>query len=157
MGTAEGVKPKKILMVAGEASGDLHGAHLMEAIHRIDPGVEFYGVGGEGMERRGMRCLYRSHSLSVVGITEVLRKLRSIFKALLGLKQSLVKERPDLVVLIDFPDFNLRMAKFAIERVRVLYITSGVGLEGRQGQGMAKWVEKMSSLLFRVPLYERKG
>ncbi len=67
-------------MVAGEASGDLHGAHLVEAIHRIDPEIQFLGVGGEGLERAGMRLLYSSRALSVVGITEVLPKIRSILK-----------------------------------------------------------------------------
>jgi len=104
-------------MVAGEVSGDLHGAHLMEAILRIDPKVQFFGVGGERLERMGMKLLYPSQSLSVVGITEVLFKIRSILRALRGLKQSLDQERPDLIILIDFPDFNLRLAKIAIKRV----------------------------------------
>ena len=63
-------------MVAGEVSGDLHGAHLVEAIHRLDPEVQFLGVGGEGLERAGMKLLYPSRALSVVGITEVLPKIR---------------------------------------------------------------------------------
>ena len=61
---------KKILMVAGETSGDLHGAHLVEAIHQIDPEVQLLGVGGEHLERKGMKLLYHSHSLSVVVITD---------------------------------------------------------------------------------------
>jgi len=148
-------------MVAGEVSGDLHGAHLMEEIHRIDPGVEFFGVGGEGMERMGMRCLYRSQSLSVVGITEVLRKLGSIVEALRGVKQFLVKERPDLVILIDLPDFNLRIAKFAHRKgIRVLYYISPQVWAWRSGRvkRIAKWVEKMVVLFsFEVPLYEAEG
>jgi len=98
-------------VVAGEVSGDLHGSHLVEAVHRIDPEVQFFGVGGEGLERKGMHLLYRAQSLSVVGITEVLVKLRTILKTLRGLKASLGREKPDLVILIDFPEFNLRLAK----------------------------------------------
>lgn len=155
------MKPKKILMVAGEASGDLHGAHLVEAIHRIDPGVEFSGVGGEGLERAGMKILYPSRALSVVGITEVLPKIRSILKALRMLKQSLKQERPDLVVLIDFPDFNLRLAKYAHQQgVPVLYYISPqvwVWRSGRVRQ-IARWVRKMVVFFpFEVPIYRDAG
>ena len=119
------MKSKKILLVAGEVSGDLHGSHLVEAIQRIEPEVQFFGVGGEGLKRRGMKLLYPAHSLSVVGVTEVFIKLPSILKALRRLKNFLVKERPDLVILIDFPDFNLRLAKMAHRRkIPVLYYIS---------------------------------
>src|SRR5512139_2255341 len=95
-GSAERMKPKKVLLVAGEVSGDLHGSYLVEAIHRIDPEIQFFGVGGEGLKRVGMRLLHHSQSLSVVGITEVFVKLRSILKALRTLKRSLETEKPDL-------------------------------------------------------------
>lgn len=148
-------------MVAGEVSGDLYGAHLMEAIHRIDPEVQFFGVGGEELEKRGMKLLYRSHTLSVVGITEVFFKLSSILKALRGLKQSLDLERPDLLLLIDFPDFNLRLAKFAYQRgIPVLYYISPQVWAWRSGRIklMAQWVKKMIVLFpFEIPLYEAAG
>ena len=100
------------MMVAGEASGDLHGARLLEAVHQMDPGIQFFGMGGAALKRTGMAILYSNESLSVVGITEVLLKLGAIRKALSGLKRALRLERPDLVILIDFPDFNLRLAEF---------------------------------------------
>ena len=124
-------------MVAGEASGDLHGAHLLEAIRQIDPDIQFFGMGGEALRRTGMNLLYHHQSLSVVGITEVLLKLRSIRKALRGLKQALDLEKPDLVILIDFPDFNLRLAKFASparDSGLLLHQSPGVGLEARKGK-----------------------
>jgi len=155
------MKPKKILMVAGEVSGDLHGAHLAQAIHRIDPGVEFLGVGGEGLERAGMRLLYPSRALSVVGITEVLPKIRSILKAFKILKQSLDRERPDLVVLIDFPDFNLRLAKMAHRRkIPVLYYISPQVWAWRPGRvkQISRWVKKMIVFFpFEVPIYRQAG
>jgi lipid-A-disaccharide synthase len=155
------MKPKKILLVAGEVSGDLHGAHLLEAIHRIDPEIEFSGVGGEGLERKGMKLLYPSHSLSVVGITEVLLKLRSILKALRELKKSLDRERPDLIILIDFPDFNLRLAKMAYQRgIPVLYYISPQvwAWRPKRVKLIARWVKKMVVLFpFEVPLYEAAG
>ena len=84
---------KKIMMVTGEVSGDLHGAHLVDAIHQIDPEVQFFGMGGEALKSKEMRLLYHHQSLSVVGITEVLLKLRSIQKALRRLKRSMAEER----------------------------------------------------------------
>jgi lipid-A-disaccharide synthase len=157
----ERIRPKKILMVAGEASGDLHGAHLMEAIQHVDPKVQFFGVGGRGMERMGMELLYRSESLSVVGITEVLFKLRLIVKALRDLKGSLLRERPDLVILIDFPDFNLRLAKTAHQHgIPVFYYISPQVWAWRSGRvkQIAQRVKKMVVFFpFEVPLYEAAG
>jgi lipid-A-disaccharide synthase len=155
------MKSKKILMVAGEVSGDLHGAHLMEAILRIDPKVQFFGVGGERLERMGMKLLYPSQSLSVVGITEVLFKIRSILKALRRLKQSLDQERPDLIILIDFPDFNLRLAKIAHRKgiPTLYYISPQVwAWRPKRVKLIAQWVRKMVVLFsFEVPLYEAAG
>jgi lipid-A-disaccharide synthase len=155
------MRSKKILMVAGEVSGDLHGAHLMEAIHRIDPDVHFFGIGGERLEKMGMKLLYHSSSLSVVGITEVLLKMRAIMKALRGLKKSLDRERPDLVILIDFPDFNLRLAKIAHRKgIPILYYISPQiwAWRSKRVKLIAQWVKKMLVLFpFEVPLYEAAG
>jgi len=160
-GSAEQMKSKKILLVAGEVSGDLHGSHLVEAIHRIDPEIQFFGVGGEGLKRVGMRLLHHSQSLSVVGITEVFVKLRSILKALRTLKRSLEREKPDLVILIDFPDFNLRLAKIAHRKgIPILYYISPQVWAWRPGRVklIARLVKKMVVLFpFEVPLYEAAG
>lgn len=155
------MKSKKILLVAGEVSGDLHGSHLVEAVHRIDPEVQFFGVGGEGLERKGMQLLYRAQSLSVVGITEVFLKLRAILKTLRGLKASLEREKPDLVILIDFPDFNLRLAKIAHRRgIPILYYISPQVWAWRPNRVklIARLVRKMIVFFsFEVPLYEAAG
>jgi lipid-A-disaccharide synthase len=155
------MKSKKILLVAGEVSGDLHGSHLVEAIQRIEPDVQFLGVGGEGLERRGMKLLYPAHSLSVVGITEVFVKLRTILKALRGLKRSLEREKPDLVILIDFPEFNLRLAKIAHRRgIPILYYISPQvwAWRPKRIRLIAQLVRKMVVLFpFEVPLYEAAG
>jgi lipid-A-disaccharide synthase len=142
------MKSKKILLVAGEVSGDLHGSHLVEAIHRIHPEVQFWGVGGEDLKKSGMEILYSAHSLSVVGITEVFTKLRSILKALRRLKKSLKQERPDLVILIDFPDFNFRLAKIAHRRgIPILYYISPQvwAWRPKRTQWIARVVKKWSS------------
>jgi len=152
---------KKILMVAGETSGDLHGAHLVEAIHQIDPEVQLLGVGGEHLARKGMKILYHSQSLSVVGLTEVLFKLKTILKALKGLKESLDQEKPNLIVLIDFPDFNLRLAKVAHQKgIPVLYYISPQIWAWRPGRVklIAERVKKMVVFFpFEVPLYKAAG
>ena len=155
------MKSKKILLVAGEVSGDLHGSHLVEAIQRIEPEVQFFGVGGEGLKRRGMKLLYPAHSLSVVGITEVFLKLGTILKALRGLKGSLEREKPNLVILIDFPEFNLRLARIAHRRgIPILYYISPQVWAWRPKRInlIARLVKKMIVLFpFEVPLYEAAG
>jgi lipid-A-disaccharide synthase len=160
-GGADQMKSKKILLVAGEVSGDLHGSHLVGAVHRIDPEVQFFGVGGEGLEREGMRILYRAQSLSVVGITEVFVKLRTILKTLQGLKASLKREKPNLVILIDFPDFNLRLARIAHRRgIPILYYISPQVWAWRPNRVklIARLVRKMVVFFsFEVPLYEAAG
>jgi len=152
---------KRVMMVAGEASGDLHGAHLLEAIHQIDPSIQFFGMGGEALKTKGMALLYHNQSLSVVGITEVFLKLRSIRRALARLKQFLHLEKPDLVILIDFPDFNFRLAKFACRRgIPVLYYISPQVWAWRSGRVkfIARWVKKMVVFFaFEVPIYEAAG
>jgi lipid-A-disaccharide synthase len=160
-GPKEPMRPRKVLLVAGEVSGDLQGSHLVEAVHRIDPEIQFFGVGGEGLKRAGMRLLQHSQSLSVVGITEVFVKLRSIFKALRTLKRSLKREKPDLVILIDFPDFNLRLARVAHRKgIPILYYISPQVWAWRSGRVklIARLVKKMVVLFpFEVPLYEAAG
>ena len=155
------MESKKILLVAGEVSGDLHGTHLVEAIQSIDPEIQFFGVGGEGLEKVGMKLLYHSQSLSVVGITEVFVKLRSILKALRALKKSLEREKPDLVILIDFPDFNLRLAKLVHRRgIPILYYISPQiwAWRPKRIKLISRVIRKMVVLFpFEVPLYEAAG
>ncbi len=113
------------MLVAGEVSGDLHGAHLVEALQKIAPEIQFFGVGGERLKERGMKLLHHVHSLSVVGISEALRKLRIALKTLQELKEAMERERPDLLILIDYPEFNLRLAKMAHRRgIPILYYIS---------------------------------
>ena len=155
------MRSKKILLVAGEVSGDLHGAHLMGAIQSLDPEIRFFGVGGEGMERMGLKLLYSSQSLSVVGITEVFFRLGTLLRALRGLKKFLDRERPDLVILIDFPDFNFRVARIAHQRrIPILYYISPQVWAWRSGRvkPLSRWVKKMVVFFpFEVPIYERAG
>ena len=155
------MKSKKIMLVAGEVSGDLHGAHLVQAIQEIDPEIQFFGVGGEGLEKRGMKLLHHVQSLSVVGISEAFCKLRTALKILRDLKEAMEQERPDLVILIDYPEFNLRLARIARQkRIPVLYYISPQIWAWRPGRvrSIAKLVRKMVVLFpFEVSLYQAAG
>jgi len=104
---------KKVLIVAGEASGDLHGSHLVAEMLSLDPTLRFYGVGGEKMRSAGVTLLADIAEMAVVGITEVLLNINRVYKVYRRLKESLSTESPSLVILIDYPDFNLRFARAA--------------------------------------------
>ncbi len=151
---------KKILIVAGEASADLHGSNLIKSIKEINPNIQFYGIGGEKIRAMGADILYDSSDMAVVGITEVFSKLKTIIKALRGLKKSLDLYRPDLAILIDYPDFNLYLAKFARKKgIPVLYYISPQVWAWRSGRTkkIARLVDKMLVILpFERSFYEKE-
>lgn len=148
-------------MVAGEVSGDLYGGMLAAAIKAIAPQVVCYGVGGKEMERQGVKIIYSSAELAVVGATEVLSKIRHIIKAWDLVKRFIEQQRPDLAILIDYPGFNLRLAKFCRDHgVPVLYYVSPQVWAWRSGRinKIAKRVTKMAVILpFEAPLYKAAG
>ncbi|HKK01613.1 MAG TPA: lipid-A-disaccharide synthase [Desulfuromonadales bacterium] len=105
---------RRALIVAGEASGDLHGANLIKAARRLDPGLSFFGVAGPRMAEAGCEVVVPSEELSVMGLVEVighLPKLQRVFRRLVTILNG--PQRPDVLVLIDFQDFNQRLAKRA--------------------------------------------
>lgn len=101
----------KIFLSAGEASGEHYGALLIEAIRRINPDTEFFGMGGQRMESLGCRRIVRAEDVAVMGISEVVRHLPRIYGEYRKLKASIQNERPDVAVLIDFPDIHLKLAR----------------------------------------------
>jgi lipid-A-disaccharide synthase len=101
----------KIFLSAGEASGEHYGALLMTEIDRLAPGSTFFGLGGRRMESLGLRRIVRAEDVAVMGITEVIRHMPHIYREYRRLKASLRTERPNLAILIDFPDVNLSLAK----------------------------------------------
>jgi lipid-A-disaccharide synthase len=112
-------------VVAGEASGDDHAARLVAAIREFCPNAEFLGVGGEEMRAQGVRILTPASELAVVGLMEVAGHLPAIWQALRSIGRVLKTARPDLVILVDFPDFNFWVARLAkYYRVPVLYYIS---------------------------------
>src|SRR5450631_34602 len=101
----------RIFLSAGEASGEHYGAMLIEALQKIDPSVEIFGMGGQRMEALGCRRVVRSEDMAVMGLSEVVRHLPHLYRQYRLLKKSLRETRPDVAVLIDYPDFHLRLAK----------------------------------------------
>ncbi|HYL16447.1 MAG TPA: lipid-A-disaccharide synthase, partial [Terriglobales bacterium] len=101
----------RILISAGEASGEMYGAQLIEALRRRDPAMEFFGVGGERMRALGCDTVVDSNDLAVVGITEILSHLAKIYRRFDELIAEADKRRPDLAVVIDSPAFNWRVAR----------------------------------------------
>jgi lipid-A-disaccharide synthase len=152
---------KKVVIVAGESSGDLYGAKLAEALVALSPQVELYGIGGIEMERRKVKLLFSSSELAVVGATEVLEKIGHIWRAWRQMKRFIRDNRPHLAVLIDYPGFNLRLAKvFKAHAVPVLYYVSPQVWAWRSGRikKIAQRVAKMAVILpFEAPLYEQAG
>lgn len=150
-----------ILIVAGEASGDLHGSNLIKALKEIDPALRFYGVGGEKMKGAGFSAIEDSKNLAVVGISEVIFKLGRLYAAFNKLKNTLDENRPDVVVLIDFPDFNLRFAKEAYKRgIPVIYYIGPQVWAWRRGRvkKIARLVDKMLVVFpFELDIYKKAG
>lgn len=101
------------MILAGEASGDVYGAYLTRAIKAISPDIAFFGLGGQEMEKAGVKIIYDSSLLAVVGLMEVIYKSRYILKALRETKKIVAQSSPDLLILIDYPGFNLNVAKSA--------------------------------------------
>lgn len=108
--------PLRVLMVAGEASGDLHGAALVRALHARRPDIDVAGVGGSHLREAGMQILVDTSSVSTMGFTETFGTLGRLFSMYRLLVRFLDERRPDLVVLIDYPEFNLLLARQAKRR-----------------------------------------
>lgn len=154
-------KTKTIMIVAGEASGDLHGASLVREMLKTDPALNFYGIGGSKLEKMGVKLFANTSTMAVMGLTEVVSKLGSILKIMGMMKKSLDEYRPDLVILIDYPDFNLRLAKAAKKKgIKVFYYISPQVWAWRKNRinQIKKFVDKMAVILpFEVDTYATKG
>ncbi|MCX5853079.1 MAG: lipid-A-disaccharide synthase [Deltaproteobacteria bacterium] len=152
---------KRIMIVAGEASGDLHGGNLVKAMHRIDQTLQFYGVGGINLKEAGVDLVADSADMAVVGLTEVFSKLGAIRRVMGALKASIKAVRPDLLILIDYPDFNLSLARTAKKRgVKIFYYISPQVWAWRKGRigTIKKIIDKMAVILpFEARIYHEAG
>lgn len=101
----------KFFIIAGEASGDVHGANLANALKTVYPDAVFSGTGGVRLKELGQKQYFTAHQMAIIGFAEVIAKLPFIFKMFSVLEKAVADEKPDAVILIDYPGFNLRMAK----------------------------------------------
>ena len=149
------------MIIAGEASGEMHGAGVVAALKARSPGIDVFGVGGVHMKRAGCALVYHIERFSVMGLTEVVRHLPFIRRALRRLDGLLESRRPDLVILIDYPDFNLRLARKARRRgIPVLYYISPQvwAWRPRRIHAIVRNVDCMAVVFpFEVELYEKAG
>jgi lipid-A-disaccharide synthase len=149
---------QSVFIVAGEASGDLHGANLARELRQLAPEVQLRGMGGASMRAAGIELLVDSSSLAVVGIVEVLASYRKIKAVLEQIKQTIHDDPPDLLILIDYQEFNQRLAAYARSiGIKVLfYIGPQVwAWRPKRVYKMAKIVDQMAVIFpFEVPLYK---
>jgi lipid-A-disaccharide synthase len=152
---------KEIMLVVGEASGDAHGAQLVDALHQRDPSIKIYGVAGEQLERKEFEALFSVAQLTGMGLVELAGNLTNLWRAYSLLKRALKERRPNLLILIDFPEFNLRLARLAKAlRIPVLYYVSPQIWAWRKGRvrQIARWVDHMAVIFpFEATFYERHG
>ncbi len=143
---------KRIMIVTGEASGDLHGANLIKAVNELSADTKFFGVGGQKMAAAGCNILIPCEKLAVMGVVEVIGQLPVIWSSFQRLKRELFgSHKPDALVLIDFPDFNLRLAHQAQKAgVPVLYYISPKVWAWRQGR-VKKIAQSVDSLAVIFP------
>jgi lipid-A-disaccharide synthase len=150
-----------IFVIAGEASGDLHGAGLVRALKDRLPGARFAGIGGPKMQEAGLDLLFPSSQLAVVGLVEVFSHLRPILNAFRRTVNWLRKERPDLLILIDYPDFNLLVAGKAKRLgIPVFYYISPQVWAWRRGRvrKIRRLVNRMGVILpFEEDFFRRYG
>ena len=158
---AKSTPGKRIMIVAGEASGDLHGAKLAGELLALDPHVALYGMGGESMAAAGVEILQDIANLAVMGLVEVLGRLWDIRQAMRKLTEQFSSRPPDLLILIDYPGFNLILAKKARQcNIPVLYYISPKVWAWREGRvkQIKQYVDRMAVILpFEKEYFRQHG
>jgi lipid-A-disaccharide synthase len=149
------------MIVSGEASGEMYGARLVEEARRLNPELSFFGMGGQRMREAGVDILVDAADMAVVGLIEVIAHFGVIRRAYATLRNILRKDPPQLLILIDYPDFNLLLARVAKKAgVKVLYYISPQVWAWRAGRvyKIARLVDHMAVVFpFEVPFYEKAG
>lgn len=151
----------KIMLSAGEASGDLHGASVANALQAIAPDVKLFGMGGKQMAAAGVEIVYDIADLGVIGIVEVIRNLPRLFRLRDMLGAVMDRERPDVLVVIDYPGFNTRLAKVAKAKgiPIVSYISPSAWAWGKgRAKEVAGIVNKVAAIFpFEADVYREAG
>jgi len=151
----------KVFVSAGETSGDRLGASLVRELARRRPGIAFFGMGGPRMEEAGVARVADSHAVTVVGLFEVLARLPAIWKTARRLERAALRERPAAAILIDFPDFHLRLGRrLARHGIPIVYYVSPQVWAWRAGRvgAMKRFVRRMITLFpFETEIYRQAG
>ena len=161
--SADRVTPqvREIMLVVGEASGDLHGARLVEALLRRDPTLKIFGVAGERLQQTRFEMLFNVSRLTGMGLVELAGNFTNLWRAYRLLRRALRERKPSLLVLIDFPEFNLRLAKLArrLALPVLYYVSPQVWAWRRQRvRQIARCVDRMAVVFpFEVPFYQERG
>ena len=149
----------KYYLIAGEASGDLHGSNLIKALHQQDMSAEIRCWGGDKMEAAGATLVKHYKDLAFMGFVEVIKHLGKILKNISFCKRDIIGFQPDVLVLIDYPGFNLRIAKWAKKNgFKVVYYISPQVWAWKENRvkGIKKSVDKMLVILpFEVDFYKK--
>jgi lipid-A-disaccharide synthase len=151
----------KVAIVAGEASGDLHGAEVLRELKKLDPSIDAFGIGGDLLAAQGMRLLHHAGEMGIVGFFNVLLHYRLFKRIFEDMAAAVARERPDAVLLVDYPGFNLRMARRCKELgLRVVYYISPQVWAWRRGRvrHIAKYVDRMIVIFpFEETFYRQHG
>ncbi|MGI6092280.1 MAG: lipid-A-disaccharide synthase [Negativicutes bacterium] len=151
----------KIMISVGEASGDLHGASVANALKLACPDIKLFGMGGQAMRQAGVDIVYDIADLGVIGLVEVVKNLPRLFKLRDKLAEIMEHERPDALVIIDYPGFNMRLAKVAKKKgIPVIsYISPSVWAWGKgRAKGVAETVEAIAAIFpFEAEAYKAAG
>lgn len=154
-------KPIRLMIIAGEPSGDLHGSHLAQALFKADRSLEITGIGGTEMATAGVDIFFDMKEIAVVGIVEVLSHFNTILKAFSLAKGRILNNYCDAVILIDYPDFNLRLARIARRKgLPTFYYISPQVWAWRKGRirQIARDIDKMLVILpFEKKFYDAHG
>jgi lipid-A-disaccharide synthase len=152
---------KRVMIIAGEASGDLHGSGVVRELKRLSPDIDVYGVGGDKMRQEKMDIIYDIRELGFMGFAEVLRHIPFIRTMQYTLEQIVKFKRPDVLVLIDYPGFNLRFARIAKHyNVKIVYYVSPQVWAWHRSRIkiIKEFVDKMLVIFpFEVELYHSEG
>jgi lipid-A-disaccharide synthase len=152
---------KKIMIIAGEASGDLHGEALIKALLKKEPDLIVFGVGGNRMQQAGMKLIYHINDLAYIGLVEIARHIFFFRRLYCDLVDQIKANNPDLVILIDYPGFNLRFAKKAKKMgCNVFYFIAPQVWAWAQYRAakMARYIDRLAVLFpFEPDFFQKYG
>ncbi len=151
----------RYFLIAGEASGDLHGSNLVKGLRAEDPAAEIRCWGGELMQAAGAELLHHYREGAVMGLTDVLGSAGKLLRNLRSCRRDITAWQPDVVILIDYPGFNMKIAKWChAQGIRVFYYIAPKTWASREGRNrkLKKWVDRLFIVFpFEVPYFTEKG